>query len=174
MPAFSHRAAGRRPHAAPRRHRAVDAAPGAFVRGQGAVYQADVVETMLRGIPAALQDNDLGLRRRGEILAFAINMEQVADIAERVLLDVEERKIRPGRRMSAAGPTEISELHARLMSTLSLSRAYSLAGSNATRANWLMRKAASGNSSELSRTRTCCLTRRTHVKAWTGAGSIWT
>ncbi|QOF79873.1 Na/Pi cotransporter family protein [Variovorax sp. 38R] len=121
-----------------------------------AVYQADVVETMLRGIPAALQDNDLGLperlralddtvdtlcsaikaylarlapealsldeqRRRGEILAFAINMEQVADIAERVLLDVEERKIRPGRRMSAAGLTEVNELHARLMTTLSLS-----------------------------------------------------
>ena len=57
-------------------------------------------------------------RRWAEVLSFAINMEHVGDAIERVLVDVEEKKIRKNRRFSEAGMAEISHLHERLQATL--------------------------------------------------------
>lgn len=59
-------------------------------------------------------------RRWTDIISFTINMEQVADIIERILLDIEDKKIRKGRSFSEAGMAEICELHARLSDNLRL------------------------------------------------------
>ncbi|MEO5698482.1 MAG: Na/Pi cotransporter family protein [Burkholderiaceae bacterium] len=118
-----------------------------------ALHQADVVETMLRGILPVLRHNDLALaerlrqmddtvdelyaaikfyltqisrealsdresRRWTDIVSFTINMEQIADIIERVLQDIEDKKIRKNRSFSDAGMAEICHLHERLMSNL--------------------------------------------------------
>jgi phosphate:Na+ symporter len=39
-------------------------------------------------------------------------MEQIGDIIERILIDIEDKKIRKGRSFSEAGMAEICELHA--------------------------------------------------------------
>ncbi|MCL4748089.1 MAG: Na/Pi cotransporter family protein, partial [Burkholderiaceae bacterium] len=97
-----------------------------------ALHQADVVETMLRGILPVIRNDDLRLaaelrrmddtvddlysqikyyltkisreslsehegRRWTDIISFTINMEQIGDIIERVLQDVEDKKINRGR-----------------------------------------------------------------------------
>lgn len=128
-----------------------------------ALHQADVVETMLRGLLPVLRDNDLELaerlrrmddtvdelytaikfyltqisrealseregRRWTDIVSFTINMEQVADIIERVLQDVEDKKIRKGRRFSDAGMAEICHLHERLLANLRLGMSVFLDG----------------------------------------------
>lgn len=120
-----------------------------------AMHQADVVETMLRGILQVIENNDEQLsrelrklddtvdqlysaikyyltkisrealgeeesRRWTDIISFTINMEQIGDIIERVLTDVEDKKIRQGRNFSSAGMAEIRELHARLLDNLRL------------------------------------------------------
>ncbi len=59
-------------------------------------------------------------RRWTDIVSFTINMEQIGDIVERILQDVEDKKIRPGRNFSEAGMAEISHLHERLLSNLRL------------------------------------------------------
>src|SRR5205814_96490 len=59
-------------------------------------------------------------RRWTDIVSFTINMEQIGDIIERVLQDVEDKKIRKNRRFSDAGMAEICHLHERLMSNLRL------------------------------------------------------
>jgi phosphate:Na+ symporter len=66
----------------------------------------------------ALSENEG--RRWTDIISFTINMEQIGDIIERVLLDVEDKKIRLGREFSEAGLAEISELHNRLVNNLRL------------------------------------------------------
>jgi phosphate:Na+ symporter len=53
-------------------------------------------------------------------MSFTINMEQIGDIIERVLQDLEDKKIRPNRRFSDAGMAEICHLHERLTSNLRL------------------------------------------------------
>ena len=118
-----------------------------------ALHQADVVETMLRGVMDVIRRNDLQLaadlrrlddtvdelysaikfyltqmsrealspregRRWTDIVSFTINMEQIGDIVERVLQDVEDKKIRKNRSFSEAGLAEIAELHARLLDNL--------------------------------------------------------
>ncbi len=128
-----------------------------------ALHQADVVETMLRGLLDVIRNNDLELaerlrrmddtvdelysaikfyltqisrealneregRRWTDIVSFTINMEQVADIIERVLLDVEDKKIRKNRRFSDAGMAEICHLHERLTSNLRLAMSVFLDG----------------------------------------------
>jgi phosphate:Na+ symporter len=128
-----------------------------------ALHQADVVETMLRGLLPVIKDNDLNLaeelrklddtvdklyssikyyltkisrealgeeesRRWTDIISFTINMEQVGDIIERVLQDVEDKKIKKGRSFSEAGMQEICELHARLIENLRLSMSVFLNG----------------------------------------------
>ncbi|HXE46718.1 MAG TPA: Na/Pi cotransporter family protein [Ramlibacter sp.] len=59
-------------------------------------------------------------RRWTDIISFTINMEQVGDIVERILIDIEDKKIKKGRSFSDAGMAEICELHARLIDNLRL------------------------------------------------------
>ncbi|MCY1165485.1 MAG: Na/Pi cotransporter family protein [Pseudomonadota bacterium] len=68
-------------------------------------------------------------RRWTDIISFTINMEQIGDIIERVLIDIEDKKIKPGRNFSEAGIAEICELHARLIDNLRLSMSVFLNGS---------------------------------------------
>lgn len=68
-------------------------------------------------------------RRWTDIISFTINMEQIGDIIERVLLDIEDKKIKKGRSFSDAGMAEICELHARLVDNLRLSMSVFLNGS---------------------------------------------
>ncbi|MFL6664768.1 MAG: Na/Pi cotransporter family protein [Rhizobacter sp.] len=128
-----------------------------------ALHQADVVETMLRGILPVIRHNDLALaerlrglddtvddlysaikfyltqisrealseresRRWTDIVSFTINMEQIGDIIERVLQDVEDKKIRKNRRFSDAGMAEICHLHERLLANLRLGMSVFLDG----------------------------------------------
>jgi phosphate:Na+ symporter len=128
-----------------------------------ALHQADVVETMLRGVLPVLRDNDVVLaeqlramddtvddlytaiklyltqisrqalseresRRWTEVVSFTINMEQIGDIIERVLQDIEDKKIRKNRRFSDAGMAEICHLHERLLSNLRLGMSVFLDG----------------------------------------------
>ncbi len=74
----------------------------------------------------ALGENEA--RRWTDIISFTINMEQVGDIIERVLQDVEDKKIRKGRTFSDAGMAEICDLHARLVDNLRLSMSVFLNG----------------------------------------------
>jgi phosphate:Na+ symporter len=74
----------------------------------------------------ALAENES--RRWTDIISFTINMEQIGDIIERVLLDVEDKKIKRGRNFSEAGMAEICELHARLVANLKLSMSVFLNG----------------------------------------------
>ena len=128
-----------------------------------ALHQADVVETMLRGILPVLRKNDLLLaeqlrnmddtvddlysaikfyltqisrealtaregKRWTDVVSFTINMEQIGDIIERVLQDIEDKKVRKNRRFSDAGMAEICHLHERLMSNLRLGMSVFLDG----------------------------------------------
>ncbi|MFO1274165.1 MAG: Na/Pi cotransporter family protein [Rubrivivax sp.] len=128
-----------------------------------ALHQADVVETMLRGVLTVMRDNDLELaerlrkmddtvdelysaikfyltqisrealseregRRWTDIVSFTINMEQIGDCIERVLQDLEDKKIRKNRRFSDAGMAEICHLHERLMANLRLGMSVFLDG----------------------------------------------
>jgi phosphate:Na+ symporter len=128
-----------------------------------AMHQADVVETMLRGVVTVIKTNDLQLakdlrklddtvdslysaikyyltkisrqqlseaegRRWTDIIIITINMEQIGDTVERVLLDIEDKKIRKGRDFSEAGMAEITELHARLLDNLRLGMSVFLNG----------------------------------------------
>jgi phosphate:Na+ symporter len=68
-------------------------------------------------------------RRWTDIISFTINMEQVGDIVERILIDIEDKKIKKGRSFSAAGMAEICELHARLIDNLRLGMSVFLNGS---------------------------------------------
>jgi phosphate:Na+ symporter len=128
-----------------------------------ALHQADVVETMLRGVVRVLRENDLELaerlrkmddtvddlysaikfyltqisrealsvreaRRWTDIVSFTINMEQIGDTIERVLQDIEDKKIRKNRRFSDAGMAEICHLHERLLANLRLGMSVFLDG----------------------------------------------
>jgi phosphate:Na+ symporter len=128
-----------------------------------ALHQADVVETMLRGILPVMRGNDLELaerlrkmddqvdglytaiklyltqvsrealseregRRWTDVMSFTINMEQIGDIIERVLQDLEDKKIRPNRSFSDAGMAEICHLHERLIANLRLGMSVFLDG----------------------------------------------
>lgn len=128
-----------------------------------ALHQADVVETMLRGVLDVIKNNDLQLaeelralddtvdelytaikfyltqisrealseregRRWTDIVSFTINMEQIGDILERVIQDVEDKKIRKNRSFSDAGMAEICHLHERLLSNLRLGMSVFLDG----------------------------------------------
>ena len=68
-------------------------------------------------------------RRWAAIISFTINMEQIGDIIERVLIDIEDKKIKKGRQFSEAGMEEINELHARLIDNLRLAMSVFLNGS---------------------------------------------
>lgn len=68
-------------------------------------------------------------RRWTDIISFTINMEQIGDIIERILIDIEDKKIKKGRNFSDAGMAEICELHARLVDNLRLGMSVFLNGS---------------------------------------------
>ena len=128
-----------------------------------ALHQADVVETMLRGILPVIRHNDLQLaeqlrrmddtvddlyaeikfyltqisgealseregRRWADVMSFTINMEQVGDTIERVLQDVEDKKVRKARSFSDAGMAEITHLHEVLLANLRLAMSVFLDG----------------------------------------------
>ncbi len=59
-------------------------------------------------------------RRWADIVSFTINMEQIGDIIERIIIDVEEKKIDKGRKFSEAGMAEICDLHGRIIANLRL------------------------------------------------------
>jgi phosphate:Na+ symporter len=67
-------------------------------------------------------------RRWADIVSFTINLEQVGDIIERVLIDLEEKKIEKHRNFSEAGTVEICDLHARLVANLRLGMSVFLNG----------------------------------------------
>jgi phosphate:Na+ symporter len=67
-------------------------------------------------------------RRWADIVSFTINLEQVGDIIERVLIDLEEKKIDKHRSFSEAGMAEICDLHARLVANLRLGMSVFLNG----------------------------------------------
>jgi phosphate:Na+ symporter len=74
----------------------------------------------------ALSENEG--RRWTDIISFTINMEQIGDIVERVLIDIEDKKINTGREFSEAGIAEISDLHSRLVGNLRLGMSVFLHG----------------------------------------------
>ena len=61
-------------------------------------------------------------------MSFTINMEQIGDIIERVVQDIEDKKIRKNRRFSDAGMAEIVHLHERLTANLRLGMSVFLDG----------------------------------------------
>ncbi|RDI27385.1 Na/Pi cotransporter family protein [Pseudacidovorax intermedius] len=67
-------------------------------------------------------------RRWTDIISFTINMEQIGDIIERVISDIEDKKIRPHRNFSEAGMAEIVEMHERLVANLRLGMSVFLNG----------------------------------------------
>ncbi len=67
-------------------------------------------------------------RRWADVMSFTINMEQIGDIIERVLQDLEDKKIRPNRSFSDAGMGEICHLHERLVANLRLGMSVFLNG----------------------------------------------
>ena len=67
-------------------------------------------------------------RRWTDIVSFTINMEQIGDIIERVLQDVEDKKVLKNRSFSDAGMAEIVHLHERLLANLRLGMSVFLDG----------------------------------------------
>jgi phosphate:Na+ symporter len=59
-------------------------------------------------------------QRWSEITALAINLEQVADIVERLLVRIERRNIAANKQFSSAGLREIGELYALTLANLDL------------------------------------------------------
>ncbi len=67
-------------------------------------------------------------QRWTDIISFTINMEQIGDIVERILIDIEDKKIKTGREFSEAGVKEIGDLHAHLVENLRLGMSVFLHG----------------------------------------------
>jgi phosphate:Na+ symporter len=79
-------------------------------------------------------------RRWADIVSFTINMEQVGDIIERVITDLEEKKIEKQRNFSEAGMQEIVDLHGRLIANLRLGMSVFLHGDLASAQQLLAEK----------------------------------
>ncbi|MBS0315984.1 MAG: Na/Pi cotransporter family protein [Proteobacteria bacterium] len=67
-------------------------------------------------------------RRWTDVISFTINMEQIGDIVERVILDVEDKKIKQGFAFSEAGMADLCTMHARLVDNLRLGMSVFLNG----------------------------------------------
>jgi phosphate:Na+ symporter len=86
----------------------------------------DIVDELYTGVKLYLTQisrealEDAEGRKWADIVSFTINMEQVGDIIERIITDVEDKKIDKGRNFSEAGMAEICDLHARLLANLRL------------------------------------------------------
>jgi phosphate:Na+ symporter len=59
-------------------------------------------------------------RRWTDIIALTINLEHAGDIIERIVIDIEEKKIAHRLAFSEQGLGELEDLHARLVSNLQL------------------------------------------------------
>jgi phosphate:Na+ symporter len=79
-------------------------------------------------------------RRWADIVSFTINMEQVGDVIERIITDLEEKKIEKGRSFSEAGMQEIVDLHGRLIANLRLGMSVFLHGDLASAQQLLAEK----------------------------------
>jgi phosphate:Na+ symporter len=82
---------------------------------------------LLAGVSREALEESEG-RRWTDIVSFTINMEQVGDIIERIIIDIEGKKIDKGRAFSEAGLAEIVDLHGRLIANLQLGLAVFLNG----------------------------------------------
>ncbi len=71
---------------------------------------------------------EIEARRWADIISFTINMEQIGDNIERILIDIEDKKIKKNRSFSDAGMGEIIELHERLVDNLRLGMSVFLNG----------------------------------------------
>lgn len=67
-------------------------------------------------------------RRWTDIVSFTINTEQIGDVIERVLQDIEDKKVRKDRSFSEADMAEIAHLHERLLANLRLAMSVFLDG----------------------------------------------
>ena len=98
-----------------------------------ALHQADVVEAMLLGLHKVIRTDDIKLaeelRKLDDEVDGLYSAIKYYDIIERVLIDIEDKKIKKGRRFSEAGMEEINELHARLIDNLRLAMSVFLNGS---------------------------------------------
>jgi len=99
-------------------------------------------------ISRAELDEREGLRWT-EIISFTINMEQIGDIIERLLLDIEEKKIKKARHFSPEGMQEIRELLRHLQDNLRLAMSVFLNG-NPREAQKLLEEKAHFRDLELS------------------------
>lgn len=93
--------------------------------------QVDDLYSAIKYYMAKISRSELDERegqRWTEVISFTINMEQVGDLIERVLLEVEDKKIKKGRHFSSAGLQELNDMHARLMSNLRLAMSVFLSG----------------------------------------------
>jgi phosphate:Na+ symporter len=72
--------------------------------------------------------DDAQVRRWTEIIGLTINLEQSGDIIERMVTDVETKKIAPKLMFSVAGMNEVMEMHTRLVSSLQLGMSVFLDG----------------------------------------------
>jgi phosphate:Na+ symporter len=80
-------------------------------------------------------------KRWADIVSFTINMEQIGDIVERIVQDVEDKKIRHARSFSEAGMAEICHLHECLIANLRLAMTVFLEGNVADARKLLEEKA---------------------------------
>jgi phosphate:Na+ symporter len=85
------------------------------------------VKLYLTQVPRGALD-DRESRRWADIVSFTINLEQVGDIIERILADIEDRKIDKARSFSEAGMMEICDMHTRLVANLRLATSVFLNG----------------------------------------------
>jgi phosphate:Na+ symporter len=85
------------------------------------------VKLYLTQISRESMEEDEG-RRWTDIVSFAINLEQIGDIIDRMVTDLEERKIAKGLHFSDAGLEEICDLHTRLVANLRLGTSVFLQG----------------------------------------------
>ena len=85
------------------------------------------VKLYLTQVPRGALD-DRESRRWADIVSFTINLEQVGDIIERIVADIEERKIDKAYSFSDAGMMEIIDLHGRLVANLRLATSVFLNG----------------------------------------------
>lgn len=82
------------------------------------------------------------VRRWSDIITLTINLEQSGDIIERLVTDVEVKKIAPRRAFSAAGMSEVMEMHVRLVRSLHLGMSVFLNGDIKSAQHLLAEKAA--------------------------------
>ncbi len=114
--------------------------------GQKLRNMDDIVDNLYTAIKLYLTQvsrkalDDKEGRRWADIVSFAINMEQVGDIIERIITDLEEKKIDKGRQFSEAGMQEICDLHGRLLANLRLGMSVFLHGDLASAQRLLAEK----------------------------------